>query len=537
MLNEADFRHKNRHSMNLRSTSSREERSSQNFDSKEARVNANNSMSKVFRNPLILDTIFAKLDLPDLMTSRLVCREWNDVASTLLGKRAYLHANKLKSSKVTPVSDKLTRHLLISDRCDQSKKKMTNVITKAFTQVSELTRKIKFAATRKEFIPTFLERMRTLGSTKVQRVDIISAWGRDKVYKFPAEAYQKLPPKPSLTSLRLRLLPSFMCTRTPSNEEFQPLVQILLDSAPNLTTLGVEASLYPDLEGCKNLKVLKFEYIAHLLDYRRKLSLTKLTDMLGQVKDSLIEVELGIWTSTGNTEPVTGGPVMSKLTTLAIHPTDGNQILNFFDEDHFPQLKTLRVHDIHQDSCSSSFLKLWRRHRGVQSIALSLNSFACWEDEEFRGKIVDLFPSVKEINLALKDIDFNDIPALSEIIEPFKTWDLERVSVHVDGVSKISVLMDVLKAMSGLKEDHLIKHRFRGVKSARFSDVDIKEDQFSPHIQDLILQSRGFKSVEIAGFMEPEIVERIRSIFEASGAPIHFSGGVVHKEISGVYSS
>ncbi|XP_035712185.1 uncharacterized protein LOC118437343 isoform X2 [Folsomia candida] len=408
------------------------------------------------------------------------------------------------------------RCLLISDKFDpsiRSKKEEIQVITKSLTQVSELTREIKLVAAQKEFIPAFLEGIRTLGSTKVQRVDIIS----DKLYKIPAEACRKLPPQPSLTSLGVNLLPKGLPPRTSSyQQEF--LVKILLEAAPNLTTLDVAASLYPNLEGCKSLKVLKFECMAHLMDYRRNRNLAKLTDMLAHVKDSLIELELNIWESTEKMKSVTGGPVMSKLTTLSIHPTDANEILDFFDEDHFPKLKTLRVHDIGGDSSFLSFLNLWRRHSGVQSLALTMNSFEGWEDMEFGEKIVDLFPTVKEFKLALEDIHFTAIPAVSNIIEPFKTWDLEGVSVHVDGVTQTSVLVDVLKAMSGLK----------GVKSARFSDTYVNESNFSPHVQDLILRSREYQRVEISGRVVPEIVKRFQLIFEASGAPIHFTGGVAN---------
>ncbi|XP_021959841.2 uncharacterized protein LOC110855744 [Folsomia candida] len=511
----------------VRGTYSGEEGSFPNFNSEKTYTSlADDAMSKIFRNPLILDVIFAKLDLPDLKTCRLVCHDWNDVGVNFLAKRAFLHANKLFPSKfdeVPPVSDKLMRHLLISDSFDQSiqsDEEKTEVITKAVTKVSESTREIRFVPAQKEFIPPFLERMRTLGSTRVQRIDILSAWERDTDDSIiPPETYQKLPPQVNLTSLGLRFLPSFLYPRTTSCDEFQPLVQIWLDAAPNLTTLAISASLYPNLEGCKSLKVLKLECMAHFVHYPGNLNLTKLTDMLEQVKDSLIELDLHISSSTEEMEPVTGGPIMSKLTTLSIHATDGNEILDFFDEDHFPQLKTLHVQDIHEDSSISSFLDLWRRHRGVQSLTLTMNLFEDFEDEEFEEEIVDLFPAVKEFNLVLTDIDFDGIPTLSEITEPFKTWDLERVSVHVDGVSKTSELMDVLKAMSGLK----------GAKSAQFWAVYIKEDQFSVHIQDLIMFSKGFKKVEIFGGVVPEIMERMRAVFEASGAPIDFTGGVANE--------
>ncbi|OXA47669.1 Light-independent protochlorophyllide reductase subunit N [Folsomia candida] len=64
------------------------------------------------------------------------------------------------------------------------------------------------------------------------------------------------------------------------------------------------------------------------------------------------------------------------------------------------------------------------------------------------------------------------------------------------------------------------------IKSVRFLNTNIVESEFSPRIHGLILLSRGFKRVEISGHEDPEILERMRPIFEASGAPINFTGGV-----------
>ncbi|XP_035712332.1 uncharacterized protein LOC110855752 isoform X2 [Folsomia candida] len=520
--NEANFSDKNLHNMKLQSTSSGEGRNFPNF----ARVNANNAISKAIRNPLILDAVFANLDLPDLKTSRLVCYDWADVASTLLGKCAYLHVNKLFSYKpskfdeVPPVSDKLMRRLLISDKFDRSirsKKKKSEVITKAITELPklfELIREIKLVTPKKEFVFVFLRGMISLGTTKVQRVDILSAWKGDKVYTIPA--YGKLSPQPNLTSLRFHVVCEFRFIGITGYEEFQPVIQIWTDSAPNLTTLDIAAPLYPNLEGCKSLKVLKLRCLTRFMHCPPSLSLGKLTDMLGQVKDSLIELELYVRASTLEMEPVKGGPVMSKLTTLSIHATNSYRILNFFGEDHFPKLKTLRVHSCYGDLSFFSFLNLWRRHRGVKSLSLTLDFIE--SGEEFGGQVVNLFPAVKEfrLNMNMKNVQLNSNLTINRIFEPFQTLDLERVNILVDGLNQSTVVINVLKAMSALK----------GIKSVRFLNTNIVESEFSPRIHGLILLSRGFKRVEISGHEDPEILERMRPIFEASGAPINFTGGV-----------
>ncbi|XP_035712480.1 uncharacterized protein LOC110855561 [Folsomia candida] len=538
-----NFSDKNRHNMELRSTSSREERGFSNFNPKKARAHANDAMSKVFRNPLILDAIFTKVPLPDLKAFRLVSREWADVASTLLGKLAYLHTNKLftykwiKFRQVLPVNDKLTRRLLISgefDRSIPSNNKKADVTAKVLTHVanvSHLTREIKFVAARKEFVPPFLEGIRVLGSTKAHGISILSAWEDDTMYTIPAEACRKLAPQPDLSSLTFKIFSDFKIlseissysrnldrkhNRTTGCYEFQPLVQIWLEAAPNLTTLDVAASLYPNLEGCKSLKILKFKFVTCKVHFPY-LDLDNVTKMLGQVQDSLVELELSQYMGDGcavkETQTVYELPVMSKLTSLSIRTVNVYRIRGFFDEDHFPKLKTLSVHHGSGKSSLSSHLNLWRGHSGVESLALTMDFWTSGDEEDFEGKIIHLFPAVKEFDLTLKNISYTSIPTLNRSIESFKMWDLERVDVVVDWVKRCCVWVEVLKAVSV----------FKGDKSLLFSYIDVSEDQFSHHIQDLVLYSRGFKRVEISGRVEPEFMERIRPIFEASGAPIYLT--------------
>ncbi|XP_035712376.1 uncharacterized protein LOC118437465 [Folsomia candida] len=139
--------------------------------------------------------------------------------------------------------------------------------------------------------------------------------------------------------------------------------------------------------------------------------------------------------------------------------------------------------------------------------------------KEFGGQVVNLFPAVKELglNMNMSNAQLNPNLTIDRIFEPFQTLNLERVIILVAGLNQSIVLIDVLKAMSALK----------GTKSVRFCNTRIAESEFSPQIQNLILLSRGFKRVEISGLEEPEIVAQMRPMFEASGAPINFTGGVL----------
>ncbi|XP_035714248.1 uncharacterized protein LOC110858064 isoform X2 [Folsomia candida] len=539
MAKVVDLTVKNRHPMTLRSASSRK-------DSKEVPVDLNTAMSKALQNPLVLDVIFANLGLPDLKTSRLVCKEWADVGATFLGRRALLRVNKLLSyegsepAKMASVNDKLMRRLLISNKFDSSipTNRKADVITRALTQVdnvSQLTREIKFLVSRKEFVPAFLEGIRMLGSTKIEHVGIFRAWGDNSVDTIPAEAYQNLPPQPSLTSLKFEALTDVEQDFCNCNE-FRPLIQLWLDSAPNLTSLDVTTSFYPNLADCTNLRVLKFKFIRCCDEHHPNLNVSNVTKMLAQVKDSLVKLELchdmyyySFMQLIQSAEEV---PVMSKVTSLAIHAGEIFEIQDFYNEEHFPKLRSFSVRSGLKAASLFSHLSFWSRHRGVHSVTLDMD-FGSREVQEFGRKMIDLFPAVKVLDLRLDptfcaftgDISatfhqgesVSTSAAIYLFMIPFQMWDLKRVNICLK-VNKSAWLIDALKGISVLK----------GVKRVLFIFPCIydKKDNFSTSfVQDVILHSGPFKSVEIRiNEMEPEIMERLQLIVEASGAPIHFIG-------------
>ncbi|OXA43936.1 uncharacterized protein LOC110858178 [Folsomia candida] len=537
MAKVVDLTSKNRHPMTLRSASSRE-------DSKEVPVDLNTAMSKALQNPLVLDLIFSNLGLPDLKTSRLVCPEWADVGTTFLGRRALLHLNKLFSyegsepAKMTPVNDKLMRRLLISDKFDSSipTNKKADVITRALAQVdgvSELTREITFLVGQKELVLAFLKGIRMLGSTNIQHVAIIRAWKADSVDSIPPQAIQLLPPQPNLTSLKFQIHSDFQYDRTTGCKEFQPLLQIWLNSAPNLTSLDVATSFYPNLEACTSLIVLKFKFLKCCDEHYRHLNVTK---MLTQVKDSLIELELchyvTDYVSLQQIQPAEEVPVMSRLTSLTIHAEKVYEIHDFYNEKRFPKLRSISLRTGFQPSSLLKHLNLWIPHRGVKSVTLILDYYS-WEVQEFGGKMINLFPSVKEFDLRmgltcfafplhLPEMFLEGEPvwrstAIQRFMEPFQMWDLKRVNVSLR-LPESALLINALQAISVLKGVKRVQFFFRCIYNTRVN--------FSASlVQDVILHSGAFKSVEITIHeMAPEIVEQLQLIVEASGAPIRFIG-------------
>lgn len=204
-----------------------------------------------------------------------MCREWADVGVNLLAKRTFLQLHKLfryddasKLFQVNHVDSKLTQRLIIYNTLFPSipTNDKTSVLTEA---------------------------IRMLDSTKIQNISVFFKPQKFRGLQIPKGKVQPcrlLPILSNLTSIKFEL---FGIIREKTRNSFHPVLQILIDAAPNLTSLDVSGSFYPNLEGCKKLKILKL-FNVKCADTRicPKLDVAAVTRMLAQVKDSLEEMEL-----------------------------------------------------------------------------------------------------------------------------------------------------------------------------------------------------------------------------------------------------
>ncbi|XP_035700884.1 uncharacterized protein LOC118433251 [Folsomia candida] len=388
-------------------------------------------------------------------------------------------------------------------------------MTQVFEHVSQSTRQIHFDIEQIKFVTSFVNGMRKLGDLpNLEHISISVFWmGGIGVYP----AYKKLPLLTNLTSLTFHLNGHVQ----QASYGFQPLLQILIDSAPNLTSLNVRSSSYPNLEGCKkNLKVLKFVLVkpapSFLLDFNPAIK------MLAEVKDSLIEMEfrdeIPAMLHSHNLEEL-DVPVMSKMTSVTIHPAATYLFPDFFNEDHLPRLESLflSVTNRSEGLALSPHLNLWKPHGGVKSLKLQLGEV---DANEIGRQIVALFPSVTKFELISSLGCNNSVLGINQMMPPYQKWDLEEALVSWEGVHTADTLVAVLKNMAAWKGD----------KSIEFTSTWVMKDDFFPSIKDLIVHSTGFKSVQISGGywgVVPEILAVIQPILEGSGAPIRITGGVV----------
>lgn len=198
-----------------------------------------------------------------------MCLDWANAGASLLGKKTILNVNALfrydgpHLFQATPVNDQLFRSITIHEEFDQ-------------------------IASRYKTIDIIKNGIRMLKFQNIQNLTTV-------IGKYAGHnenvAFQKLPLLPNLTSIKYG----------PSNDRLDkiyqryafPLVmQITINAAPNLSVLDVSGSRFPNLSGCRHLERLKFCFIrCHDTTYR-DFSVAKVIRMLGQVKDSLTEVEL-----------------------------------------------------------------------------------------------------------------------------------------------------------------------------------------------------------------------------------------------------
>ncbi|XP_021959742.1 uncharacterized protein LOC110855641 [Folsomia candida] len=470
------------------------------------------------KNPVILNKILEHLSLPDLKTSRLVCREWDDVGASLLGKRAYLIINQLfcydgsNLSQMTCVNEKLKRRLLIFGVSQPFIPGDTSVevFTQMITQIPQVTNEIKFHVTQRKFAVAFLERMALLKPTNIQHVSIFFCPHlRTLTVDHLASEYPQLLVQANLTSIKFQPGQHRLEDGHPVYETF---LQALIDSAPNLTSLNVLGTFYPNLERSKKLNVLEFNLSRWHAGTPSKLDLAALTRMLAQVKDSLIRFKFhcsgrNIVTEERNLS----FPVLAKLSSIAFLDVNLLTIHDCFGEYYLPKLQNFTI--TNRGECNLlTDINLWRPHRGVKSLTVDARN---WPDthEEFSTMIVQLFPGIKKFNFTISLNAEKLLDKIKSRMSPFEIWDLEEVTVVAKRAKETTLVVELLKNMANWK----------GVKRVHFILAWTRYKDFCPWIQDLIFYSRGFRSVQISVnysspvelVQDPERVEQLmRHIFE-----------------------
>lgn len=147
--------------------------------------------------------------------------------------------------------------------------------------------------------------------------------------------------------------------------------------------------------------------------------------------------------------------MMSKMTSVTIHPAATYLFPDFFNEDHLPRLESLflSVTNRSEGLALSPHLNLWKPHGGVKSLKLQLGEV---DANEIGRQIVALFPSVTKFELISSLGCNNSVLGINQMMPPYQKWDLEEALVSWEGVHTADTLVAVLKNMAAWKGADLI---------------------------------------------------------------------------------
>lgn len=262
---------------------------------------SNNSVQNILNVHQILELILTQLHTTDLRTARLVCRNWAGIGGSLLGKRTRLSVSKLfhwDGSKLclTPVSAHLMRRISISDSSPSiPTRKKSSIVTKVFkdlAQMLQFTREVDFHVADRRSQNAFIAGLRKVKNpaTSIQHVSLSVVNNYRSKPCVPPIYTKKLAVLANLTSITFSFCGYIIQDSTHGFHGFQPFLQILIDSAPKLTSLKASSPFYPSLDGCKNLKVIRLENFNP--SKNPCVDLVAAIKMLAQVKNSLVQIEL-----------------------------------------------------------------------------------------------------------------------------------------------------------------------------------------------------------------------------------------------------
>lgn len=198
---------------------------------------------------------------------------------------------------MTSVNDKLKRRIRIFGvfppfiPANKTIDLFNNIIT-SIPNLSKSTCEIHFFVTQNKFAIAFLNWIAGFSTTNVQHVAIsISQEPGIREQEDQIEEYPKLPIIANLTSITFQ---PYRRGQIEGPHGLETFLQVLIDSAPNLTSLNVCGTFCPNLAGCKKLNVLIFHFkqFPRIGPATRQFNLATIIEMLAQVKDSLTEMTL-----------------------------------------------------------------------------------------------------------------------------------------------------------------------------------------------------------------------------------------------------
>ncbi|XP_035713638.1 uncharacterized protein LOC118438051 isoform X2 [Folsomia candida] len=413
-----------------------------------ANIDAEVGMKALF-NPLILYNVFSSLDTPTLKSVRLVCTLWADVGTTFLGKQALLTysipPNPRNCKELTSFNPELARNIALQFYKDT--KCCYNYPCTCPPNVTNLPPNFVL------ILPEISDKLETLKFSNLQAFELVQEiwcifnfsnlthlWitvnGKEHGRKVP-------PPPPQVETAEFRPLPNlkaFFLEISPICREYwskgvMTFCQNLVNSAPHLEEVDLTANFYLDMKACGKLKNLRFNYDARSgLQFKTG----EMTKMLESCRDSLESLTLDHTSWYESLKEV--NLHLPNLTHLGLNNAHSYIIKDSLNVTNLPKVTHFSMSSIFP-LCSFDIFAMDEpyhlRHIGITS--LDLSCVHCpfknrTDDGEAAGRLVNLFPAVKELKLKLIIQGGFDqyFLGLMGILQSFGDWELTSGQVEFE---------------------------------------------------------------------------------------------------------
>ncbi|OXA48533.1 Oligoribonuclease [Folsomia candida] len=508
-------------------------------------ADVDNVAMKALLNPLILQKVFCSLDTKTLKSARLVCTLWADVGAAPLGKqgrhvfrtRSDLESNKamaslnpelLKNVKILFEGYKTCNCVYIICWC-------TPTLPLDFVWIlPQISDKLE---TLEVFYVTAFEPIRELWSSynfpHLARIRILA----DREYLDEAEPMLKemaeFRPLPNLKVFSLRMFSG--CRNPSSRAQMSTICQNLINSSPNLEEFELHSTFYVDLTACGKLKKFTFNYDP---TGSFEFEISETTKMLESGRTSLESLILNY--TMENDDSIELNFYFPNLTHLQTNAADVYVLKDSVNTTNLPKLTHFSMSTIDypfQFEISGMLSRYHLRHVGITSLDICCKNhfprIGNNEDGEAARRLVDLFPSVKELKFNLKIVVFRDYDQyffdLMEIMRSFGEWELSRgeVDFHLKACQGPEIndhherdfvslfIIAVLRGMTGWTglANTSLKFSTDWRRPAEFRLLD--------EVRDAILSCRTIRSLAISGLlMDAETKNNLETFIREQNLPI-----------------
>ncbi|XP_021952718.2 uncharacterized protein LOC110849595 [Folsomia candida] len=498
----------------------------------------------VLMNPDILEQVFSHLDLKTLKSVRLVCTVWDDFGAKVLGKNGRLtfstppNPSHPNCKELMSFDHKLAKNITLHMKCYC---KYGCNCSRAEVQFNRNVPS-NFAT----LLPQICENLDALNINVENRFNphLHEMWSN---YKFPnltgisisvtfantldledididVILQMKFHPLKNLKFFSLKIFPDYIPHL--SGAIFSPLCQKLLNAAPNLEEFDITMNFHPDLTPSGKLKELRFKYFERSSWASAAINMAETTKMLENCSDSLEKLTLDH--HLGHPSVFQLNFNFSNLTHLNLDAVGVCKIEDSLNPTNLPKLTHFSINSWRNISKMMAAYHL--RHPGITSLSVGCTHHPESESQDGQtfGKLVNLFPGVKEFKLKLRIQVIQEVPAvlpevlpLKEMMKSLSDWELTSGQVDIHGARRRSheelnekAITAVLEGMTGWKGLKNTSLRFNGYTvDGKFKTSDGMKAAF--------VACWSIRNVAIVGFqIDDETLENFRGFIKKNKLPV-----------------